>query len=97
MKKVQKYLRYSFRAEGSVIIWNWVHTAKLYNLFNVTYSLVCVYKSIVFVGLMALDRTELKIYENTGLERERRFAKVVYLSSIVFEKLADYVFLKIFP
>jgi hypothetical protein len=25
---------------------------------------------------MALDRTELKIYENTGLERERRFAKV---------------------
>lgn len=61
------------------------------------YSLVCVYKSIVFVGLMALDRTELKIYENTGLERERRFAKVGYLSSTVFEKWSDYVFMKIFP
>jgi hypothetical protein len=46
---------------------------------------------------MALDRTELKIYENTGLERERRFAKVVNLSPIVFEKMSDYVFLKIFP
>ncbi|EFX70056.1 hypothetical protein DAPPUDRAFT_61676, partial [Daphnia pulex] len=29
------------------------------------------------LGLMALDRTELKIYENTGLERERRFAKTI--------------------
>ncbi len=40
------------------------------------YSLLCVYESIVFVGLMALDRTELKIYENTGLERERLFSKL---------------------
>lgn len=26
---------------------------------------------------MALDRTELKIYENTGLEKEKRYAKAI--------------------
>ncbi len=33
--------------------------------------------SVMETGLMALDRTELKIYVNTGSEKERRHAKAI--------------------
>ena len=39
-----------------------------------------------FLGLMALDRTELKIYENTGKENEKGYAKAiipVYIGLII--------------
>ena len=35
------------------------------------------YFIVIYLGLMALDRTDLKIYENTGSDKERGYARAI--------------------